>query len=88
MLNPTPGRETAFHAAATAARSRDGVIWSNRFGGICPLCRRVNCRVTSSPPWDGPVKLRKHRCACGHTFKSTDYDPTEIPEKPTHRRKP
>ncbi|UIJ38542.1 hypothetical protein LWC08_02945 [Desulfobaculum bizertense] len=55
----------------TEIQTSTAVDWDPRRGGCCPLCGAQRCRVMSTRPWNGSVRLRWHRCPrCGHRFKS------------------
>ncbi len=45
-----------------AKRKADqGVDYSPKHGALCPMCGE-KARIYSTKPWDGPVRVRFHRC--------------------------
>ncbi|XPV75511.1 MAG: hypothetical protein ACNI27_12825 [Desulfovibrio sp.] len=51
------------------------VDYKARLGGVCPICKKVKCRVTNTAPWMGKVRERFHKCgSCGLRFKSVETD--------------
>lgn len=51
----------------------EGVDYSVREGGICPICGAKRCRVVKTGPWSGSVRMRNHKCrVCGLRFKSVE----------------
>ncbi|WP_285906846.1 hypothetical protein [Pseudodesulfovibrio pelocollis] len=58
-----------------AIQDSEGVDYSPRMGGVCPVCGAARCRVTNTGAWTGQVRMRNHRCRiCGLRFKSVEVD--------------
>ena len=41
--------------------ARAGVVYTSRYGAICPGCKR-RALVYKSEPWEGNVRIRHHKC--------------------------
>ncbi len=48
--------------AAALAKAKQGVTYRPKDGAVCPWCGAVRIPVTSSPKWDGGIKVRYHKC--------------------------
>lgn len=49
------------HLVGLIAKAEAGVDFSPRTGAQCPGCGR-NVKIYKTLPWDGPVRVRYHRC--------------------------
>lgn len=56
---PTP---LTGHLVGLIAKAEAGVDFSPRTGAQCPGCGRT-ARIYKTMPWDGPVRVRYHRCS-------------------------
>ncbi len=62
-----------------------GVVFSQRHGAMCPACNQ-RAKIYSTKPWEGPVRIRYHRCSnpqcvlcrAGKTIKSVEEDVTGV----------
>ena len=50
------------------------VVYNNRYGGVCPECKKTNCAVTRTMPWLQNEKVRYHKCECGRNFTSIEEE--------------
>jgi len=61
--------------------AENGVDYSPRLGALCPWCGK-KAKVYSTKKWDGPYRIRYHRCETsrclikmsGGTIKSLEVD--------------
>ena len=57
-------------AMALAIRDAEaGVAFTARKGALCPRCGK-RARVVTTRPWEGPVRVRYHKCTNGRCLLS------------------
>lgn len=49
------------------------VYWNPETGATCPACGAGKVAIKSSPCWEDGIKIRRHKCECGATFKSIQF---------------
>ncbi|WP_284152050.1 hypothetical protein [Desulfofustis limnaeus] len=54
-------RAMVLRLAAAREQAAAGVDYSPRFGARCPWCG-ARVKVYATQPWEGPVRVRYHRC--------------------------
>lgn len=66
-------------SALCDAEFLDGVDYSSQYGASCPKCGETPVPRWHTLPWHRGIRVRRHKCpACGHAFKSTETDATQI----------
>lgn len=54
----------------------NGSVYSpERRAAACPACGAW-VKARNVYPWDNGVRIRRHKCSCGYSFKSDEKDPT------------
>ena len=44
------------------AKASEGIDYSVKYGGVCPICGKDHMPVVTSRPWNENIKFRFHKC--------------------------